>query len=343
MKKVTFLLASVFFMTTLIYGVGPPVVNLGAAGNYTILTSTGVSTTGTTSIVGNIGVSPVAATYITGFGLTMHSSGTYSTSSLVTGRIYAADYTPPTPGNLTTAVNNLVTAYTDAAGRPNPDYTELYAGDLTGQTLVPGLYKWSTGVLISAAGLTIAGGPDDVWIFQIAQNLTLANGAIITLSGGARPQNIFWQIAGHAALGTTAQFKGVALCQTLISLNTGAVVNGRLLAQTAVTLDQNTVVHPTFTTALSEDLNPPVNVGSYLESNYPNPFYTNTNIRFKIIRGEHGTLSIYNAKGQSVLHQRFESGNHDFAWSASGLPSGYYRYRLRTNTQDIMKSMIQLK
>ncbi len=343
MNKVTFLLAAVFFMTTLIYGVGPPTVNLGTAGNYTILTSTGVSTTGTTSIVGDIGVSPVAASYITGFGLTLHSSGTYSTSSLVTGRIYAADYTPPTPGNLTTAVNNLVTAYNDAAGRPNPDYTELYAGDLTGQTLIPGLYKWSTSVLISAAGMTIAGGPNDIWIFQIAQNLTLANGAIITLSGGARPENIFWQIAGHASIGTTAQFKGIALCQTLISLNTGATVNGRLLAQTAVTLDQNTVVHPTFTTSVSEDAIPPVNAGSSLEPNYPNPFYLNTNIKFNIIRGEHGILSVYNAKGQSVLHQAFESGNYEYSWSASGLPSGYYMYRLQTNSKDIIKSMIQLK
>ncbi len=75
-------------------------VNLGTAGNFAILAKTGVSTTGTTSIVGDIGVSPAAATYITGFGLIMDASNTFSTSSLVTGKVYAADYTPPTPATM---------------------------------------------------------------------------------------------------------------------------------------------------------------------------------------------------------------------------------------------------
>ena len=123
-------------------------VNLGTAGNFVILAKTGISTTGVTSITGDIGISPAAATFITGFGLIMDASGTFSTSSLVTGKIYAADYTPPTPTYMTTAVGDMETAYTDAAGRPLPDYTELYAGDVTGQTLTPGLYKWGTGVLV---------------------------------------------------------------------------------------------------------------------------------------------------------------------------------------------------
>ncbi|MDO9576834.1 MAG: ice-binding family protein [Candidatus Cloacimonadales bacterium] len=242
MKKMILLISMIFIISSTIFCDGPATVDLGTAGNYVILAKTGVSTTGTTAIVGNIGVSPAAATYITGFGLIMDPSGTFSTSSLVTGRVYAADYTEPTPSNLTTAISNVETAYTDAAGRLNPDFTELYAGNLPGgQTLVPGLYKWSSVVLISAGGVTISGNPDDVWIFQISQNLTVADGAIVTLSGGAQPQNIFWQIAGGTTIGTTAQFKGIILCQTLISLNTGATLSGRLLAQTAVTLDANSV------------------------------------------------------------------------------------------------------
>lgn len=163
----------------------PAPVNLGTAGDFAILAKTGISTTGVTSIVGDIGVSPIAATAITGFGLIMDASGTFSTSSLITGNVYAADYTDPSPTKMTTAVSDMETAYTNAAGRILPDYTELYAGDVTGQTLTPGLYKWSTGVLVSAVGVTIAGAASDVWIFQIAENLNLANGAIVTLSGGA--------------------------------------------------------------------------------------------------------------------------------------------------------------
>ena len=224
--------------------VGPAPVDLGTAGNFVILAKSGISTTGTTAVTGDLGVSPAAATYITGFGLIMDASNVFSTSSLVTGNIYAADYTPPTPSNLTTAVSDMETAFTDAAGRSLPDYTELYAGDISGQILVPGLYKWGTGVLITSVGVTLSGGANDVWIFQIAQNLTVSNSAIITLSGGAQAKNIFWQVSGQATLGTAADFKGIILSQTLISLNTGAKVSGRLLAQTAVTLNAATVTQP---------------------------------------------------------------------------------------------------
>jgi len=145
---------------------------------------------------------------------------------------------------LTTAVSDMETAFTDAAGRTNPTATELYAGDISGQTLLPGLYKWSSGVLITSAGVTLSGGANDVWIFQIAQNLTVNNAAIVHLTGGAQAKNIFWQVSGQATLGTTADFKGVILSQTLISLNTGAVMTGRALAQTAVTLNANAVTAP---------------------------------------------------------------------------------------------------
>jgi hypothetical protein len=235
-------LAVATIRTGIAHAAGPAPVNLGTAGNFRILAKTGISTTGTTSITGNIGVSPAAATSITGFGLIMDSSGQFSTSALVTGNVYAADYASPTPTMMTTAISDMETAYTDAAGRTNPDHTELGAGDITSMTLAPGLYKWGTGVLIGAAGVTLSGGASDVWIFQIAQDLTVGNGAIVTLSGGAQVTNIFWQVAGQVTLGTTSQFKGIILCQTLIQMNTGAKLEGRALAQTAVTLDSNNVV-----------------------------------------------------------------------------------------------------
>jgi hypothetical protein len=219
-------------------------VNLGTAGNFVILAKTGVSTTGTTAVVGDIGVSPAAASSITGFGLIADSTNTFSTSPLVTGRIYAANYAPPTPAALTQAVSDMQTAFSDAAGRSLPDFTELGAGNISGMTLVPGLYKWGTGVLITSVGVTLSGGSNDVWIFQIAQDLTVSNSAIITLSGGAQAKNIFWQVAGQATLGTSADFKGIILSQTQISLNTGAKMTGRALAQSAVTLNSNAITVP---------------------------------------------------------------------------------------------------
>ena len=223
---------------------GPQAVNLGTAGNFVILAETGITTTGATTIVGNIGVSPIAATAITGFGLIADPSNVFSTSSLVTGKVYAANYAVPTPSNMTTAISDMQTAFNDAAGRPTPDFTELSAGNVSGMTLVPGLYKWGTGVLITNAGVTLSGGPNDVWIFQIAQDLTVSNGAFVTLSGGAQAKNVFWQISGKATLGTGVNFSGIILSQTLISLNTGASLTGRALAQTAVTLNANNITTP---------------------------------------------------------------------------------------------------
>ncbi len=233
-------------------GQGTPTaaVDLGTAANYVILSETGISASGTTDITGNLGLSPAAATYVTGFGLILDPSKKFSTSSLVTGEVFAADYVSPTPTNLTTAVGDMQTAFIAAAAAA-PNTTELGAGDISGMTLPPGVYKWSTGLDISAAGATLRGslpgdgGPStDVWIFQIAQDLTLANSAALTLAGGALARNVFWQVSGNVTLGTSVRFEGIVLCRTLIALDTTDTVNGRLLAQTAVTLIADTVTAP---------------------------------------------------------------------------------------------------
>jgi len=222
---------------------GPAPVVLGTAGYFVILAKSGIDTVPNSVVTGDIGVSPIDSTAITGFSLILDASTTFSTSTQVTGMVFAADYTPPTPTNMTTAISDMETAYTDAAGRPTPDFTELGAGDISGLTLVPGLYKWGTGVLIST-DVTLSGGADDVWIFQIAGGITQASASSVILTGGALPKNIFWQVFGAVAIDTNAHFEGIILCQTEITLSTGASINGRLLSQTAVTLDQSTVTQP---------------------------------------------------------------------------------------------------
>ncbi|MFA5840037.1 MAG: ice-binding family protein [Candidatus Margulisiibacteriota bacterium] len=231
------------FTTGTAEAVGPATVNLGTAGNFVILSKSGISTVPTSALTGDIGVSPIDSTAITGFSLIMDSTNMYSTATQVVGKIYAADYTSPTPSNLTTAISNMETACIDAAGRPSPDFIELGAGEIGGQTLVPGLYKWGTGVSIST-DVTLSGGPNDVWIFQIAGDITVASGVRVTLAGGAQPQNIFWQTFGAVMLDTTSHFEGIVLSNTEIILRTGATMNGRLLSQTAVTLDTSTVTQP---------------------------------------------------------------------------------------------------
>jgi hypothetical protein len=207
-----------------------------------MLAKSGISTVPTSAVTGDLGVSPAAATYITGFSLTADSTNVFSMSPQVTGKVYASNYMPPTPSNLTTAVGDMQLAFTDAAGRA-PDVTELGAGNIGGMTLTSGVYKWGSGLLIPT-DVTLAGGPTEVWIFQIAQNLTVSSSVKVTLSGGALPKNIFWQVSGSANLGTTAHLEGVVLSQTAITLQTGASINGRLLAQTAVSVAGSMVVEP---------------------------------------------------------------------------------------------------
>jgi len=225
------------------YAAGPPAVNLRSAANFTILAETGVTNVPTSAITGNIGLSPAAATFITGFSLVLDPSGTFSTSTQVTGEIFAASYASPTPSMLTTAIGDMQTAYTDASGRTNPDFSNLGTGEIGGLTLTPGLYEWTTGVTVSSAP-TFSGSSSDTWILQIAGTLTVANAQTMLLAGGANSANIIWAVASGVTLGTTSHFEGVILGQTGITVETGGSMNGRALAQTLVALQQATLVPP---------------------------------------------------------------------------------------------------
>jgi hypothetical protein len=318
----------------------PTPVNLGTAGNFALLAKTGISVTGTTAIVGDLGVSPAAATYITGFDLIADPSNTFSTSSLVTGRIYAANYTDPTPTKMTTAIGDMETAYTDAAGRPLPDYTELYTGNVTGKTLTPGLYNWSTGVVVSAGGVTISGTANDVWIFQIAGNLELADGAIVTLSGNAKASNIFWQVAGQVTLGTTAAMKGIILCQTAVAMSTGATLSGRALAQTAVTLDANAVTKPATATVVENGIAAPQKFEAIQN-------YSNKSIGFTVPLKGKTTVKILNTLGQEVaivFNGEAEAGKYNqVQFNTGGLAKGLYFSKLEFNGKVNMNKMLLVK
>ena len=216
-------------------------VNLGTSGDYVILAQSAINNSSTSAITGDVALSPAAASYITGMALTAATG--YATSTQVTGKVYAADMADPTPINLTTAVGDMVAAYDDAAGRPSPDFLELGTGNLGGKTLSPGLYKWTSTVTLPS-DVTISGGADDIWIFQISGDLMMSSAVQITLEGGAQAKNIFWQIAGQATIGTNAHFEGIILSKTGITFQTSSSINGRALAQTAVILDSNAVTKP---------------------------------------------------------------------------------------------------
>src|SRR5665213_123632 len=201
----------------------PPVV-LGAAANFAVLGAS-TTTTGDTTVNGDLGVSP--GTALTG-------------NPTVYGTIHLGDSTAAQ------AQNDLTTAYNDAAGRALAPVNED-AADLGNQTLAPGLYKSASSLEISSGNLTLDAGGDTnaVWIFQMVSTLITTTGCNVILTNGAQAANVFWQVGSSATLGTSSDFKGNILAITSITISDGATLEGRALARNgAVTLYENTVTAP---------------------------------------------------------------------------------------------------
>lgn len=204
-------------------------VNLGAASHFTILAGAAVTTTGGGIINGDVGASPIAGSAI------------QLTREQVNGVIYTVDASGPAgsvvnPSLLTAAKGAITTAYNDAAGRsPTPSGPNLNpgAGNIGGMNLSPGLYKFTGSAFITGANLTLTGGPDDVWIFQIASDLQVGSAVQIILAGGAEARNIFWQVGTSAVIETFAVFKGIILADQSITMKSSSTMDGKALAFSA--------------------------------------------------------------------------------------------------------------
>lgn len=203
-----------------------PPVNLRSAALFAVLAGATVTNTGLTVVNGDLGVSP--GTAVTGF-----------LPGKVVGTQHRAD---PTSAQ---AEADLTVAYNDAAGRVLCPVS--LAGNLGGMTLAPGLYKSTSGLEISSGDLTLdaKGDASAVFIFQMASTFVTTVGRQVTLSGGARASNVFWQVGSSATLGAYSSVQGTIMADQAISLQTGAVLNGRALARiAAVTMDTNAVIRP---------------------------------------------------------------------------------------------------
>ena len=224
-------------------------VNLGTAGDYTILSKAGISTVPDSAIKGDIAVSPIAATAITGFSLTAHSTNKYSESNQVEGQVFAADYAVPAPATLTTAVSDMENAYETAKACVSTD-PFIVDGEIGGTTFdAPGVYTYKEGITINS-DVTFKGGPEDVFIIQTTNGFLQAAGKEMRLDpvsfGGSPPlaSNIIWQIAEAVIVETSAHLEGTLLAATSVTMKTGSSLNGRILAQTAVVLQKSTITGP---------------------------------------------------------------------------------------------------
>lgn len=211
---------------------GQATVPLGAAANFAVLAAAAITNTSTpTTVTGDVGIWP-------GTSMTNFPPG------IVNGMIHVNDTTAQA------GEAALISAYNDAAGRTGA-FTPA-VGNVGGLTFTPGLYRSGTSTEISGGGdltLDAQGDPNAVFIFQIASTLTTSSGFGITLKGGAKSSQIFWEVGSSATIGTGSHFAGNILANTSITLVSGAVLDGRALAGAisgtgAVTMDDNTVARP---------------------------------------------------------------------------------------------------
>jgi hypothetical protein len=216
-----------------------PKIQLGFAEDFAILSGTGITDVYASVVVGNVGASPIT-------GAAVHLA-----CDEIIGNAYVVDAAGPSgcsitdPNMLTTAIGDMKFAYNAATGVTGPDFLDLGAGNIGGKTLAPGVYKWTSNVLV-AADIYLEGTQSsyDRWIFQIDGTLDLSTGVRVHLTNGALVKNIVWAVAGQVTMQAGVHFEGVVLGKGGVAMVTGASMNGRLLAQTAVTLQMNTVVQP---------------------------------------------------------------------------------------------------
>src|SRR3954468_21473624 len=212
-------------------GSGPAPLDLGTSANFVILSVSVLSNQPPSTVIGNVGLTKASGSQI---GLSC---------SEVSGQIVSRDSTRRACGvtdasGLAQAEVDADNAYLDATGRA-PAYSELGDGNIGGLNLGPATYFWSTAVSIPS-NITLTGGPNDVWIFQIAQGLEVSPGVQIILKGGASAQNVYWVPTFEVQLHEGSQTRGILLPAASVVMGAGASVNGKLLAF-AVHLDQNTV------------------------------------------------------------------------------------------------------
>lgn len=323
----------------------PPQVSvpLGAAGGFVVLGASLVSSVPTSSIVGNVGLSPAAGSEITGL-----------TAEEVNGTIYTVDETGPAGSVaaselLTAAQGDLTIAYNDAAGRepvPEAQFLNPGEGNIGGLTLGPGLYKFTGAASITGSDVTLEGDEDEVWIFQIAADLNVGNGIQVILVGGARAANVFWQVGTSATLGTTTVFKGTILADQSVSLSTGAVLEGRALARiAAVTLDAVRMIHPGDENSVIE-IGQTIPRGFIIGSNYPNPFNSSTQFQFSVPWQTHVSIIVFDKLGKKVatlVNSDLNAGSYAATWNASEFVSGVYTIRMESKTFSAMRDVVLIR
>lgn len=203
--------------------------NLSTAADFSVLASLSASSANTTTISGDLGLSP---------GFTSSRTGSW----VVGGNEYFGDSIDPTVA--ANAQSDAQNAFNDLQGQTSDGVLGAWGGPTS---LTPGVYTEASDTTFSGT-LTLDGGYDDVWVFQIGNDMTFSGSVI--LAGNAQACNVFWQVGNDATIAAGSQFVGTLIASNNVTLVSGADVNGRIVSlHGALTTDSNTITGPTCTTA----------------------------------------------------------------------------------------------
>jgi len=214
-------LAVAVTLTQPVMAAGPAPINLKSCYHFAILAYSTITSTGGGIINGDVGLSPAGSQGIP--------------PAQINGTIYNGG---PIAAQAQLDLNDAIIA---ASPAQLPGGIDVGDGELGGRVLAPGVYKSAPGSYgITHVDLTLNGGPNDVWVFQMASTLTVGVGRQVILTGGAQAGNIFWQVGSSATLQTSSVFKGTIMAYASITMNASSTMDGRALAQTgAVTFNGN--------------------------------------------------------------------------------------------------------
>lgn len=223
----------------------------------------------------------------------------------------------------------------------------LYAGDISGQTLVPGVYKYDNGLLINSPGVTLDAEGDSVavWIFQVSGNIAMSSDISVTLTNKTQAGNVFWVLAGDMEIGTNSHFEGVVLSQTAIHFLTGASFTGRALAQTEVTLQSNTIVQPNMV-ATGTDGEVNIAKDHTIGAAYPNPFNPMTLVTLNLAKEAMVHAQLYDMLGRLIkdLHRgTMNTGSYDIRIDGAKLSTRIYIVHLNINDATHVQKITLMK
>jgi hypothetical protein len=194
---------------------------LGAASSLSVLGASTVTNTGSSVVIGDLGLSP--GTSVVGF-----PPGT------VVGTQHITDATAAAAQVAAQAAFTCLGALTPAP---------TLAADIGGTTVTPGAYTFASSAAITGV-LTLDGGgdPNSYFVFIIPTTLTTATSASVILTNSAQAGNVYWIVGTSATIGISTVMVGTIIADQSVTMNTSAVLVGRAFAlNAAVTLDTNVV------------------------------------------------------------------------------------------------------